>query len=74
MMYPGHGLVEGELYSVSEDHIKNLDIIEDEGNLYHRITVKVVTPFGEIDAQTYVGQESSNWYKIGSIYDDRISD
>ncbi|MGV9173083.1 MAG: gamma-glutamylcyclotransferase family protein [Promethearchaeia archaeon] len=47
--------VEGEVYyGIDEELLSRIDVIEGEGNLYHRIMVKVKTAEGElVDAYTY---------------------
>ncbi|MFO8020232.1 MAG: gamma-glutamylcyclotransferase family protein [Promethearchaeia archaeon] len=47
--------VEGEVYyGLDEELMTKIDIVEGEGNLYHRIAVKVKTREGElVDAYTY---------------------
>jgi gamma-glutamylcyclotransferase (GGCT)/AIG2-like uncharacterized protein YtfP len=47
--------VKGEIYyNIDTELLKTLDLIEDEGSLYHRIVVEVLTINGEkVQAYTY---------------------
>ena len=56
----GDGEVLGELYYVSDETLKRLDYLEEEGSLYLRIITKVYTKDNEYEAFVYVYNHKVN--------------
>jgi len=61
----GHGPARGEVYNVSDDTLRRLDIIEGVPHLYERDKINITLESGEtISCWTYLKMDVDNTYTI----------
>lgn len=62
----GDGFVEGEVYEVSENALRQLDALESHPHFYCRTPVQVLTTNKEVkDVETYIIVNASSWREYG---------
>ena len=62
----GDGFVEGEVYEVNDDALRQLDSLESHPRFYRRTPVQVITSNKDVmEVETYVIVNASTWREYG---------